>query len=364
MANQQEQEAIHRTYTVYKCKPLKDISTKSFLTWKHNCLFAKLENGWSDRLAVSKAYNSITGEAEHLASRNTPRLPPIGSNEPCITLEEYLEALQDIFIPQSTRTIALQDFRSAKQRPKETLQAWSNRLYDDHTLAFPAYTDDERDRDENLISAFTNGLMDRSLMYSMLSKTFTSYRTALDFVLKARNNLIQLARHKGYEAMLELQQTRPGLAYTIDPADVPPEAEEHHSINQLQPNNNQGNRGRPRSRDRNRRNQPGPSRPRSSSGSRSRGQPPAKKRRLCWLCGSPDHLRHECPRNKSLPQSKSGKSAPRSQAARGFYKHFEQQINSLSLDTRTAIYDMLDQGQDSDSDDEETPATEESQTGN
>ena len=308
-----------------KPKKLEKTDPGSFRAWRRFLEFAKEENQWTNRRAISKAYASIEGKAETLASRCPPNLPPPEAGDEALTLKEYLDKLQAVFIPDSNRRLANQGFRAARQKKGEMPDAWGTRIFNLHCDAYPDMEPDEREECQTLIDAFIDGMRDRGMNMTLQRSDPDTLQEAINLALQERNTIFSSAKSQG-ENRKAVLKARPFLGQAESHGSDDEDDKERSSnglheisLQALSALNFRG-RGRGRSswsnrpfnrqtsfnwRGNNFKPNQSPSRgsPQGFRGGRNagqtRGQQGGARKKLfspgCWNCGQMGHMKRACP---------------------------------------------------------------------
>ena len=265
-----------------KIKALKSIEPRNFRTWRRQAEFISQENSWDDRTSILKAFSSLQGPAEVLAARVPPKLPPKNSDAPCMTLAEYLDSLQLLFVPQSSQGVAENELKFAAQRPWETPDRWAARLHDLHCDALPGLTPDQRERYAPLIDIFIHGLLDTPIELVVERSNPDTLTEAIQFAMSERASIIARALRKNQPETL---LNRPGVAYRPEGAEeqVAASSDDVTTINQLQ-------------QQQQKQNQPQSTSYRGQNVRRGRINPNIS----CHNCGRKGHIRRQCrlPKNR------------------------------------------------------------------
>ena len=309
-----------------KLRPLKTTDSASFRAWRRDVELIAEENNWDDRTAIVKASLFVTGEAAKLGGRCRPQLPSKDDTSlPCPTLTSYLDALQNVFIPDSSKKDAKQKLKFAMQHPDEHPKDWCDRIYDIYCDANPQISTHRMDKCIDLIEAFTDGLLDPQLENAADHSGQESLTATLAAVLAKREKIIRQARKLRQEHNLI---HREGLGYKIKESTSQQQTDDDAIYQMTRPT--QYKRRAP------------PSTPtKMSAGS------PAKRPSLeCWTCGRAGHTSRHCTSKLSRKDNKK--------ALKGRFNNlFKKSISMLGEEVREKFLKSLDEEEDDDIEEED-----------
>lgn len=209
-------------------------------------------NRWTTATAVAALRNSLKG----VARSATLELPL----EDCTTLDEALQAVEDLFLPPSTSRLAQTAFEQAGQKDKESLLSYHARLARLFRRAYPNMGGQDHDI---LLRRFAQGIRHEQVKLQVKRSNARTYREALRAAQDEA--AIQDERHGGVGKALMV--TASGFSATHFPA------------------------------------------PQAAGRKEGRRNPTG-----CWHCNDPNHIRRHCPKflkSKAQAKKKGGKDLPR-----------------------------------------------------